>query len=299
VEQARAWSRIDPDHPHWPAGWQDLRDPPAAALVTGESAVLARPSVAIVGTRRATARGLAVARSLARDLAERGWIVVSGLALGIDGEAHRGALAAGAPTVAVMATGPERTYPIEHGDLRRRLEAGGGCALTEGEPDAAVGRYLFPRRNRLIAALARAVVVVEAPLHSGALTTAQLALDLGREVLAVPGPVDSPASRGCHDLIRTGATLVWHADQVEELLGPADPALPRVAPSGGPPLPVAGSAARWLYDRLDLDGVDHGTLAAAWPGTRDMWVEGLLALEMAGLIRRLPGGRLARTIWRP
>lgn len=296
---AREWLRLDPDHPHWPAGWRELEEKPASVLVTGESAALARPCVAIVGTRRATPRGLAVARGLARDLAERGWVIVSGLALGIDGEAHRGALAVGGVTVAVMATGPERTYPIEHGDLRRRIEAGGGCAVTEGEPDAAVGRWLFPRRNRLIAALARAVVVVEAPIHSGALTTAQLAVDLGREVLAVPGPVDRGESRGCHELIRTGATLVWNADQVEELLGPADPSRPRVQASGGPPLPVAGSAARWIYDRLDLEGVAYGTLAAAWPGTRDMWVEGLLALEVAGLIRRLPGGRLARTIWRP
>jgi DNA processing protein len=198
-----------------------------------------------------------------------------------------------------MATGPERTYPVEHGDLRRRIEDRGGCAVTEGEPEAAVGRWLFPRRNRLIAALARAVIVVEAPPHSGALTTAQLAVDLGREVMAVPGPAERGESRGCHELIRAGATLVWHADQVEEILGPVDPAWPRASAPGALPLPVAGSAARWIYDRLDLEGLDHGALAAAWSGTRDMWVEGLLALEVAGLIRRLPGGRLARNIWRP
>lgn len=299
MPDGRAWWRLEPDHPCWPAGWKDLTDPPGSVLVTGDAAPLAGPCVAIVGTRRATPRGLAVARTLAADLARRGWVVVSGLALGIDGEAHRGALAAGAATVAVMATGPERTYPVEHGDLRGRIESSGGCALTEGEPDAAVGRWLFPKRNRLIAGLARAVIVVEAPPHSGALTTAQLALDLNREVLAVPGPVDQPQSRGCHELIRSGATLVWHADQVEELLGPADPTLPRTTAAGGPPLPVAGSAARWIWDRLDLDGTDHGALSTAWPGTRAMWVEGLLALEMAGLIRRLPGGRLARTLWRP
>jgi DNA processing protein len=299
VPQAREWTRLDPEHPHWPVGWGDLHDGPASVLITGDPAALARPCVAIVGTRRATPRGLAVARGLAHDLAARGWVIASGLALGIDGEAHRGALAAGAPTVAVMATGPERTYPVEHGDLRRRIEDGGGCAVTEGEPDATIGRWLFPRRNRLIAALARAVIVVEAPAHSGALTTAQLAVDLGREVMAVPGPVDRAESRGCHELIRAGATLVWHADQVEEVLGPADPALPRAAAPAGPPLPAAGSAARWIYDRLDLEGIDHGALAATWPGTREIWVEGLLALEMAGLIRRLPGGRLARTIWRP
>jgi DNA processing protein len=299
VPGAREWMRIAADHPHWPVGWGNLEEPPTSVLVTGDTGALARPCVAIVGTRRATPRGLAVARGLASDLAQRGWVIVSGLALGIDGEAHRGALAAGGTTVAVMATGPERTYPIEHGDLRRRIEASGGCAVTEGEPDAAVGRWLFPRRNRLIAALARAVVVVEAPVHSGALTTAQLAVDLGREVFAVPGPVDRGESLGCHELIRSGATLLWQADQVEEVLGPADPSRPRVPAHGGPPLPIAGSPARWIYDRLGLEGVAHGTLAAAWPGTRDMWVEGLLALEVAGLIRRLPGGRLARTIWRP
>lgn len=288
------WTEVRPGEACWPGGWDDLCDPPPRVLVTGEAAALTRPALAIVGTRGATPRGLAVARRLAGEAAARGWVVVSGLALGIDGEAHRGALDAGGQTIAVMGTGPDRTYPTAHRRLRRRLEAS-GCSVTETAPGGgAGGRWLFPRRNRLIAALARGVVVVEAPARSGALGTAQLAIDLDRPVWAVPGPVDAPTSAGCHALLREGAALCAEAADLDAVLAP--PAGP--AAWSGPPRPAPGSAARWILDRLDLDGVPAEELRARWPGTAAMFGEGLLALEVGGLIRRLPGGRLAPRLWR-
>ncbi|MEZ4388332.1 MAG: DNA-processing protein DprA [Candidatus Krumholzibacteriia bacterium] len=283
---------LHPDAAGWPAGWRDLPEPPASVHVTGDLSCLGARAVAVVGTRAATARGLAVARRLGRDLAARGWVVVSGLAFGIDAAAHEGALEAGGRTVAVMATPPERTYPARHRDLRRRLEAR-GCAVTESAPGAEVaGRWLFPRRNRLIAGLVEGVIVVEAPHRSGALVTAALAADLGRTVWAVPGPVDSAVSAGCHQLLRDGACLCEGVADIDPVLAPprqgAVPPLPR---------PATGSAAAWILDRLDLDGTPLAELRGRWSGTDAMWHEGLLALELAGLIRRLPGGLLAPRIW--
>ncbi|PID78827.1 DNA-protecting protein DprA [bacterium DOLJORAL78_65_58] len=287
---------LNPEHAHWPPLWKQLTDPPPAVNAQGQSACLGLPAVAIVGTRRATLRGMAFARALAAALAVRGWCVVSGLALGIDAAAHRGALEAGGATVAVMGTGLGRIYPAVHADLRRQIEQQ-GCVLTEFATDVGPRRHHFPRRNRLIAGLVRGVVVVEAPARSGALLTAQMALDVDREVFAVPGPVDLETSRGCHHLLREGAHLVENAEDVVQVLGaPGKEGGGGVAP--GVRGPAAGSAARWILDRLDFDGVPRNRLRSRFQGSEEMWCEGLLALEIAGLIRRLPGDRLARTIWR-
>ena len=280
----------------WPHLWRTLTDPPDQVTVSGRVGCLQSPCIAIVGTRKATPRGLAVARGLAAALSHHGWTVVSGLALGIDAAAHRGSLDAGGAGVAVMATGIDVTYPVAHGRLRSRLERL-GCCLTEFPAGTRPLPYHFPRRNRLIAGLARAVVVVEAPLKSGAMVTAYLALDYDREVFAVPGPVDLDTSRGCHHLLREGAHLLESCDDVHRVLPPPVPRPGPDAPAADR-LPQAGSPARWILDRLDLEGVSRDGLRRRWPGTEDMWVEGLLALELGGLIQRLPGGRLARTIWR-
>jgi DNA processing protein len=280
----------------WPAGWSDLSDPPRNVYLMGDAETLAEPAIAVVGTRNATIRGLAVTQRLAQALAWQGWVIVSGLALGIDGAAHAGALAASARTVAVMATGLDRTYPRAHSRLRREIEDS-GCVVTEYPRGTPPNRYRFPQRNRLIAALARAVVVVEAPRRSGALGTAEYAADLGRDVFAVPGPVDCEQTRGCHQLLREGAYLLESAQDLIDVLGYPKEGRPRSLPAPGPPLPQPGSAARWIFDRLDLDGVRHANLRERWPGNDASWCEGLLALETAGLIRRLPGGRLARSIW--
>ncbi len=283
--------------PGWPALLEELHDPPDYLHVVGRAEVLCGPCLAIVGTRRATARGLAVARTLGAHLAARGWTVVSGLALGIDGAAHQGALDAGGPTAAVMATGPDTTYPAAHRGLRRSIETV-GCSLTECDPGTPPRRFAFPRRNRLIVGLCQGVIVIEAPRKSGALVTAQMAVDNNREVFAVPGPVDLETSAGCHQLLREGAHLLETAADVDRVLGLPNAATPDDAAVYGPERPACTSAARWIFDRVDLEGTSRDDLRYRWPGTEAAWNEGMLALELAGLIRRLPAGRLARTIWR-
>ncbi|MCK9995810.1 MAG: DNA-processing protein DprA [Candidatus Krumholzibacteria bacterium] len=284
---------LKPDHPHWPKLWGQMNDPPAEIHARGALPILSEPSIAIVGTRRATARGLAVARAISAELAAHGWVIVSGLALGIDGEAHRGALSVQGRSVGVMATGIDRMYPSAHRGLRGRLEVE-GCSLTEFPPGTPPLKHHFPRRNRLIAGMVQGVIVVEAPRKSGAMLTAMLALDYDREVFAVPGPVDLDTSRGCHHLLREGAHLLESVDDVTRVLGRPDPL--REMKTNFPE-PISGSAACWIMDRLDLEGVSRDRLRELWPGAEESWQEGLLALELAGLIRRLPGGRLARRIW--
>lgn len=298
AESAPPVVRLKPSASAWPPGLAEIDPPPTELWCTGDVRVLVREGVAMVGTRRATGRGLAVARALGAGCAARGWTVVSGLALGIDAAAHRGALDAAGVTVAVMGTGIDQTYPAVHRRLRREIEAD-GCCVTEYPAGTAPLPYNFPKRNRIIAGLSRAVVVVEAPGRSGALITALQALDAGREVFAVPGPVDLDTSRGCHRLLREGAHLLESIDDLEQVLGrpAAAPDVPQCC-AGVPADPAPGSAARWIFDRLDLEGVGRDRLRERWPGTEASWCEGLLALELAGLIRRLPGGGLARTIWR-
>ena len=273
--------------------------------VTGNPKILNTPMIGIVGTRRATPRGLAVARGVAAELAGGGWTIVSGLARGIDGAAHHGALDVGGCSVGVMATGYDLTYPAVHGPLRGQLEVR-GCCLTEFPPGTGPRKYHFPRRNRLIAALVKGLIVVEAPVRSGAMLTAYLALDYNREVFAVPGPVDYSTSTGCHQLLREGAQLLERADDLTRVLGAPSVGEGSVAASGNnTECPAAaelgpdpGSPARWILERLDLEGTSRDELRARWPGNEDTWQKGLLELEMAGLIRRVPGGRLTRTIWR-
>lgn len=291
-----------PEDSRWPNLWRHIPDPPPIIHLQGEALWLNRPAVAIVGTRRASNRGLAVATGLARALALRGWTIVSGLALGIDTAAHSGALAGGGATVAVMGTGPDQVYPRANTGLHARLVAQ-GCSLTEYAPGTPPLPHHFPTRNRLIAALAQAVIVVEAPFKSGAMHTANVALDYDREVCAVPGPVDHANSQGCHRLLRDGAHLIESADDVTRILGePALPAAPSEPARPGPPDPLPPdpaprSPARWIIDRLDLEGVRRDDLRRRWTGSEAAWIEGLTALELAGLIRRLPGGRIARRIW--
>jgi DNA processing protein len=187
--------------PGYPVALRATDPRPAVLYRSGDPAAFEAPAVAIVGTRRATGYGRSSAQELADELARAGVTVVSGLALGIDGEAHEATLAAGGRSVAVLPSPLDRVYPPRHRDLAARLAAAGGALLTELAPGHSPGRPDFARRNRIIAGLAQAVVVVEAPDHSGALLTAAAAIELGRELYAVPGPIDSLASRGCNRLI--------------------------------------------------------------------------------------------------
>ena len=291
----------------------DIADPPVLLYVKGEPALLSRPGIALVGARSATAAGEANAEAFARTLAQQGLVVVSGLALGIDAAAHRGALAAGstgAGTVAVIGTGIDRIYPARNAALAREIAAA-GAVVSEFPLGTPPLQHNFPRRNRLIAGLAEGVLVVEAALGSGSLITARLATETGREVFAIPGSIHSPLSRGCHRLIRDGAKLVETAeDVVEELRGRlgwpapvaasvkdrrsrgAAPAVP-AAPPRQAALALDGERTRVL-EAIGHDPVDLDTIAARCGLTVDALYAILLPLELEGRLAKLPGGRFQR-----
>ena len=252
--------------------------------------------LAIVGSRRATAYGREVARTLARDLAERGAEIVSGGARGIAACAHEGALAAAGRTVAVLGCGMSHTYPPENARLFERMRAS-GALLSEFPMDTPPHAGNFPRRNRLISALSAATIVVEATEKSGSLITAGHALDQGREVMAVPGPVGSPYSQGCHRLIRQGATLVQNAAEVVEELSPmyrgalGTPAPSVSAERGEGTLPVAApdeAAVLALFD--DPRPVHVDVLADRAPFGIARLQAALFALVLRGSLAPLPGG---------
>ncbi len=203
---------------HYPAWLRAIPDPPPVLYCDGSLEPGDRQAVAIVGSRQATPYGLRVTDDLARELSRLGFTIVSGFARGIDAAAHRAALASGGRTVAVLGCGLDVDYPSGHASLRTEI-AGSGAVLTEFTPGTAPFATNFPRRNRIISGLALGVVVVEAAEDSGSLITARLALEQGREVFAVPGPIDAPTSRGPHGLLKQGAKLVETVDDiVEELL---------------------------------------------------------------------------------
>lgn len=213
--KARSLRWIARSEPCFPAALAAIFDPPPGLFLRGSAPVemLDRPAVAIVGARACSAYGTHVARMLGRELAAAGLIVVSGLARGVDGAAHRGALEAGGTTVAVLGCGVARDYPAVHAELARRI-AERGLIVSEYPPDVDPAPWRFPARNRIIAGLASATVVVEARARSGALITADFALEEGREVFAVPGEITSALSEGTNDLIRLGATPLCRADDV-------------------------------------------------------------------------------------
>ena len=210
---------LTPDSSLWPKQLHSLSDPPTLLYAIGDPSLLARDQIALVGARRCSVDGKLIARQLATDLAHMGLVVTSGLAQGIDAEAHLGCLAGGAPTLAVMATDAASCYPRANRPLADKIIDSGGCLITETPLGMPLKRYCFPRRNRLISALSHGVVVVEAAVKSGTITTAKHAANQGREVMAVPGSVRNPLVAGCHELIRDGATLVTTAADVVECTG--------------------------------------------------------------------------------
>ena len=270
----------------FPRPLQQIYDPPAFLWVRGELVPEDERAVAIVGTRRATEYGRGVAYDLARALAERGLTVVSGLAYGIDGAAHRGALAApGGRTLAVLGSGVDHIYPGRHTKLAEAIE-GRGALLSEypmgAEPDASN----FPRRNRIVSGLALGTLVAEAYEKGGALITARLALEQNREVFAVPSPVQSRAGAGANRLIQRGhAKLVLDADDVLDELGLADPA----ATSAAPPPPDLGPIEEKLYGALGSEPVHIDALCAKTGLDASTALVYLLSLEFKGLVRQLAG----------
>jgi len=206
------------DDPDYPALLAELPDAPPLLFIAGDPTLLERPQLAMVGSRRASRNGLDNAWAFSRSLASAGFVITSGLALGIDGAAHQGALDAGGKTVAVLGTGLERLYPQRHVALARQIVEGGGALVSELPLDCPPQASNFPRRNRIISGLSLGVLVVEASPSSGSLITARLAAEQGREVYAIPGSIHHPGARGCHQLIRQGAALVESVEDVLEAL---------------------------------------------------------------------------------
>lgn len=276
-----SYPTVSRGRPGYPPLLAELHDPPACLHLRGGAAeILARTAVAIVGARSCSSYGAQVARELARDLAAAGIVVVSGLARGVDGEAHRGALAAGGPTVAVLGCGIDRDYPRAHADLARRI-VDSGLVVSEYAPGVEPSPWRFPARNRIVAGLAKATVVIEARRRSGALITADFALELGREVFAVPGEITSGLSEGTNDLIRQGATPLLSAGDVLEVLG-IEPA--------PPPLPATLSVeARAVWEALAAGASTLDELSqAAGVGSAEVAVA-LTELELAGLVVQSDG----------
>ena len=260
----------------FPALLAAIHDPPRRLYLRGSGSVeaLAGPAVAIVGARACSSYGRSVARSLARELAAAGLVVVSGMARGVDGEAHRGALEAGGSTCAVLGCGIDRDYPAAHAELARRI-CERGLLVSEYEPGVEPAPWRFPARNRIIAGLCRATVVVEARERSGALITADFALEEGREVLAVPGEITSALSGGTNALLRLGAAPVTSAEDVLEAFGLE----PRARANATVGAAAASLLARLREGALTADelvrhsGLDPGAASAA-----------LVELELASLV---------------
>jgi DNA processing protein len=252
---------LQPGDACWPASLVDDPKPPAALYVDGDVSVLDAPRVAIIGTRRCSASGRDVARQLGRELAEAGVCVVSGLAYGIDGAAHGGALQGAAAPVAVVGTGLDVVYPPQHRDLWRAVAAK-GAVLSEYAPGTPPERWRFPARNRIIAALADVVVVVESHAGGGSLHTVEAALERGRTVMAVPGSVRNAASAGTNALLAAGSPPARDAEDVLVALGLEPSVWARSAAKGAPPpegdLGAVLDAVGWeastleqIADRLD------------------------------------------------
>lgn len=206
------------DDADYPALLAEIADPPPLLFIAGDRTLLDRPQLGMVGSRRASRPGLDTAKAFARSLAGAGFVVTSGLALGIDGAAHQGALDVKGATIGVLGTGIEKLYPQRHRQLAEAMVAQGGAVISELPLDAEPHASNFPRRNRIISGLSLGILVVEASVASGSLITARLAAEQGREVYAIPGSIHHPGARGCHQLIREGAVLVETIDHILEAL---------------------------------------------------------------------------------
>jgi DNA processing protein len=299
IDTTLAWLQV-PSHrvlalgdPSYPQALANIPDPPLLLYIKGRTDLLARPALAIVGSRNATVQGKANAAAFATALSDAGVCVVSGLALGIDAAAHEGALRGAGSTIAVVGTGADLFYPARNRALAERI-GNEGCIVSEyalGTPPASGN---FPRRNRIISGLSSGVLVIEAAAQSGSLITARVAAEQGREVFALPGSIHAPLAKGCHRLIRDGARLVETVNEVLEAMQVSPLALPtasnKAAANGLPTetdctdlLAQLGHEPLGVDDLLERLDTDIGQLSM-----------GLLALEMAGMIERLPGGKVQR-----
>jgi DNA processing protein len=281
--------------PPYPAALATIPDPPGLLYMRGNLEPRDQQAVAIVGSRHGTSYGRRIAERLAGDLARAGFTIISGLARGIDAMAHRGALQAGGRTLAVLAGGLSRIYPPEHAELAQEV-AVSGALLTESSMLMEPMAGMFPARNRIISGLARAVVVVEAADKSGALITASHAAEQGREVFAVPGPVDSPASGGALELLRKGAKLARHAgDILEELQGIAPLIAAGQAQNSGSAAPGGlDDLQRRIWEFLGSQRQNVDDIARTMSLSAPELTRVLMVLEMKKVIKRLPGNQYER-----
>ena len=303
VDSALRWLGAPENHlltlsdSDYPRDLLDAADPPPLLYCKGQRSLLAARSVALVGSRNASAQGLANAESFAAALSHAGYCIVSGLALGIDAAAHRGALGAAGATIAVIGTGADIVYPARNRDLAHAIAAR-GLIVSEFPLGTSALASNFPRRNRIISGLSRGVVVIEAALKSGSLITARLAAEQGREVFALPGSIHSPLSKGCHQLIKQGAKLVDSVDDILDELGPgamAGQSEPSASTRPGtPPLTPSPAPHPALLNALGHDPVSLDALGARAGLDPASLSAQLLELELAGHVAQLPGGLVQR-----
>ncbi len=274
----------------YPPLLKEIEAPPPVLFVQGSFTKADELAMAVVGTRKCTPYGRTVAGKLAANLAQRGFTIASGLAVGIDGEAHRAALEAGGRSIGVLACGADITYPRPHKQLREQL-AQSGAVITEYAFGTTPLRERFPARNRIISGLSLGVVVVEAPAKSGALITARLAGEQGREVFAVPGDINSPTSRGCHALIKDGAHLVEVPEDVVDGLG----IMLRVVPmrTERKDVDLHGDE-QTVYEGLGHEPQHVDQIAAACQLSPAQISAALMLLEVKGLVRRFAGNTFVR-----
>ena len=269
----------------YPTHLLDLSTPPSELYAIGDRSALIGPRVAIVGTRQSTAYGERSTRTLTRALVRAGVSIISGMARGIDGAAHRTAIEEGGKTVAVLGTGIDVPYPVGHRQLHRSI-AEHGLVLSENPPGATAHQGAFPKRNRIIAALAPVTIVIEAGFKSGALNTASQALELGRVVAAVPGPIDSEQSQGSNQLLRDGAVMIASADDALSLLG--------VKAAADRPIPTLPENEQRIWNALDKSFLEVDALAAKAGLTIPDCFAAITSLEIMGLIDCSPAGEIRR-----
>lgn len=302
VEADLAWLAADNrtlitiEDSSYPALLKEISDPPPILYVQGDMSLLSQWQLAIVGSRNPTASGKNTAYDFARYLAHGGMTITSGLASGIDGAAHQGALAAGGKTIAVVATGLDRVYPAQHRELAHQI-VDNGAIVSEFPLGTQPRAELFPRRNRIISGLSLGTLIVEAAVKSGSLITARMAMEQAREVFAIPGSIHNPLSRGCHQLIREGAKLVETADDILEELGALAGVNPSQAESDNSDMPSHQKDGDYqiLFEHLGFDPIPIDKLIQNSGLTADAVSSMLLLLELEGEVESLPGGRYVRT----
>ncbi|MFW6437528.1 MAG: DNA-processing protein DprA [Armatimonadota bacterium] len=280
----------------YPPMLREIDDPPPLLFVRGAFDECDELAVALVGTRKRTSYGEMVAGQLSRDLVRRGFTVVSGLAMGIDADAHKATVEAGGRTIAVTACGIDVDYPKANSDLREKI-TGSGAVISELPLGTPPTRDRFPQRNRILSGLSLGTVVIEAPSKSGALITARLAGESGREVFAVPGNINSPVSRGCHELLRDGAVLVETAEDIVEGLGIMLDAVPEREPQAerDRKLEELPADQREVLSALNHQPRNIDDVAADCAFPLPQVSSALMLLEVKGLVKRFPGNQFVRT----